>query len=71
MVGYANDIPIVTHGLFKETVRERMQESLDLVIKWAKYEGLRISPEKFDLTPFANRRNLEELGPLRVTNTEI
>lgn len=70
-VGYADDIAIIEHGLFNETVRDRMQEALDIVTQWAENEGLKVSPEKTAIIPFTRRRNLDGLGPLRISNQEI
>jgi len=33
--GYADDIVIIVHGKFAHTVREIMQEALNVVVKWA------------------------------------
>jgi hypothetical protein len=41
-----------------------MQESLNVVVKWAVKEGLNISPHKAAIVPFTNRRKTEGLGPL-------
>lgn len=66
MVGYADDIAIVRHGLFNEIVRERMQGGGR---RMEEDEGLKISAGKSILVPFTKRRNLEGLGPLRIGNT--
>ena len=44
--GYADDIVIIVQGKFAYTVRELMQEALDVIVKWAVSEGLNISPHK-------------------------
>ena len=43
---YADDIVIIMQGKFAHTVREIMQNSLNVVAKWAEKEGLNISPHK-------------------------
>jgi hypothetical protein len=42
--GYADDIVIIVQGKFAHTVRELMQESLNVVVKWAGKEGLTKQP---------------------------
>jgi hypothetical protein len=44
--GYADDIVIIVQGKFAQTVRELMQQALNVLVKWAKKEGLNISPHK-------------------------
>jgi len=44
--GYADDIVIIVQGKFAHTVREIMQNALNVVVKWAVKEGLNISPHK-------------------------
>jgi hypothetical protein len=44
--GYADDIDIIVQGKNAHTVREIMQETLNVVVKWADKEGLNISPHK-------------------------
>jgi hypothetical protein len=62
--GYADDIIIIVQGKFAHTVRELMQTALNLAVKWAVKEGLKINPHKTAIIPFTNRRILEGLGPL-------
>jgi hypothetical protein len=62
--GYADDIVIIVQGKFAHTVREIMQNALNVVAKWAVKEGLNISPHKTAMIPFTNRRKIEGLGPL-------
>jgi len=62
--GYAYDIVIIVQGKFAHTVREIIQEALNVVVKWAVKEGLIISPHKTAIVPFTNRRKTEGLGPL-------
>ena len=44
--GYADDIVIIVQGKFAYTVREIMQEALNVVVKWTVKESLNISPTK-------------------------
>ena len=53
---YADDIFVIVQGKFALTVREIMQEALNMVVKWAVKEGLNISPHKTARVPFTNRR---------------
>jgi hypothetical protein len=62
--GYSDDIVIIVHGKFPNTVRELMQAALNEVVKWTTIEGLIISPQKTAVAPFTIRRNTEGLGPL-------
>lgn len=41
---------LMTYGLFNETVKERMQGTLDLVIRWAENDDLKISPLQVEET---------------------
>ena len=50
--GYADDIVIIVQGKFAYTVRDIMQEALNVVVKWAVSEGLNISPHKTAIVPF-------------------
>jgi len=68
--GYADDI-IIVQGKFAHTVREIMQEALNMVVKWAVKEGLNISPHKTAIVPFTNRRKIEGLGPLILHSKEL
>ena len=61
----------MVQGKFTHTVREIMQEALNVVVKWAVKEGLNISPHKPALVPFTNRRKTEGLGPLILHGKEL
>ena len=69
--GYADDIVIIVQGKFAYTVRELMQEALNVIVKWAVSEGLNISPHKTAIVPFTNRRKIEDLGPLVLHGKEL
>jgi hypothetical protein len=69
--GYADNIVIIIHGKFAHTVREIMQEALNVVTKWAANEGLKISPHKTAIIPFTNRKRTEGLGPLLLHGKEL
>jgi hypothetical protein len=69
--GYADDIVIIVQGKFAHTVREIMQEALNVVVKWTVKEGLNISPHKTAIVPFTNRRKTEGLGPLILHGKEL
>jgi len=69
--GYADDIVIIIQGKFAHTVREIMEEALNMVVKWAVKEGLNISPHKTAIVSFTNRRNTEGLGPLTLYGKEL
>ena len=68
---YADDIVIIAQGKFAHTVREIMQNALNVVAKWAVKEGLNISPHKTAMVPFTNRRKIEGLGPLKLHGKDI
>jgi hypothetical protein len=68
--GYADDIVIIIQGKFEHTIREIMQEALNVVAIWAANEGLKISPHKTAIVPFTNRRKTEGLGPLLLHGKE-
>jgi hypothetical protein len=59
---YADNIVTIVQGKFAHTVRELVQGTLDVVVKWAVKEGLNISPHKTTIFPFTNRRKVEDLG---------
>jgi hypothetical protein len=63
--GYADDIVIIIQGKFAHTIREIMQNTLNMVAKWAVKEGLNIRSHKTAIVPFTNRRKIEGLGPLK------
>jgi hypothetical protein len=69
--GYADDIVIIVQGKFAHTVREIMQEALNVVAKWTVKEGLNISPHKTAIFPFIKRRKIEGLGPLIIHGKEL
>ena len=69
--GYADDIVITVQGKFAYTVRELMQEALNVVVKWAVSESLDISPHKTAIVPFTDRRKTEDLGPLTLHGKEL
>ena len=70
-LGYADDIIIIVQSKFAHTVREIMQEALNVVVKWAVKEGLNISPHKTAIVPFTKRRNTEGLEPLTLYGKEL
>jgi hypothetical protein len=49
---------ITVQGKFAHTVRELMQDALNVVVQWAVKEGLNISPHKTAIVPFTNRRKI-------------
>jgi len=69
--GYADNIVKTVHGKFALTVREIMQEALNVVVKWAVKEGLNISPHKTAIIPFTNGKKIEGLGPLTLHGKEL
>ena len=69
--GYADDIVITVQGKYAYTVREIMQEALNVVVKLADKEGLNISPHKTVTIPFTNRRKTEGIGPLKLHGKEL
>ena len=69
--GYADDIVIIVQGKFAHTVIEIMQNTLNLVVKWAVKEGLNISPHKTAMVPFTNRRKIEGLGSLKLHGKDL
>jgi hypothetical protein len=69
--GYADNIVIIVHGKFAHTVRDIMEEALNVVAKCAANEGLNISPHKTTTVPFTNRRKIEGLGPIPLHGKEL
>jgi hypothetical protein len=69
--GYADVIVIIVHCKCAHTVREIMQEALNVVVKWAANEGLNIGPRKTATDPFTNGRRMEGLGPLQLHGKEL
>jgi len=69
--GYADDIVITVQGKFVHTVREIMQEALNVVVKWVVKEGVNIRPHKTAVVPFTNRRNTEGLGSLTLCGKKL
>jgi len=69
--GYADDIVIIVQGKFAHTIREIMQNALNVLAKWAVKEGLNISPHKTAIVPFTNRRKIENLGPLKLHGKDL
>jgi hypothetical protein len=69
--GYADDIVIIVQGKFANTVRELMQSALKMKVEWAVEKGLNISPHKTAIVPFANRRTIEGLRPLKLLGKEF
>jgi hypothetical protein len=69
--GYADDIVIIVQGKFPHTVREIMQNALNMVAKWAAKEGLNISPHKTAIVPLTNRRKIEGLGPVKLHGKDL
>jgi hypothetical protein len=78
ILGYVVDIIIIIitiiiitiQGKFAHTVRALMQRALNVVIKWANKEGIKISPHKIAIVPFTNKRKVEGLGPLTFYSKE-
>jgi hypothetical protein len=57
--GYAEDIVINVQGKFRNSVRNVMQEALNVVAKWAAKTGLNIIPQKRAVVPFTKRKKTE------------
>jgi hypothetical protein len=62
---------IIVHGKFAHTVRDVMQQALNVVIKWAAKEGLNIGPQKTAIVSFTKRKKTEGLGPLYLHGKEL
>ena len=69
--GYAHDIVIIVQGKHAHTVREIMQEALNVVVMWADKESLNISLHKTVTIPFTNRRKTEGIEPLKLHGKEL
>ena len=69
--GYADDIVIIVQGKFTQTIREVMQNALNVIVKWTVKEGLNISPQKRAIVPFTNKRNIKGLGLLTLHGKEL
>jgi hypothetical protein len=69
--GYADDIVIIVQDKFAHTVRELMQEALNVVDKWTEKEGLNISLHKTAIVPFTNGRKMEGLRPLTLHGKQL
>ena len=69
--GYADDIVIIVQGKYTHTVRDIMQQALNVVIKWTAKEGLNISPQKTVIVPLTKRKQMEDLGPLNLHGKEL
>jgi len=69
--GYAGDIVIIVQGKYAHSIREIMQEALNVVVKWAIKEGSNISPHKTAIVPFTNRKETEGLRPLILHGKEL
>jgi hypothetical protein len=69
--GYADDIVIIAQGKYTHTVRDVMQQALNLVIKCAAKEGLNIGPQKTAIVSFTKRKKTEDLGQLYLHGKEL
>jgi hypothetical protein len=69
--GNADDIVIIVQGKFAHTLRELMQEAMNMVDKWTAKEGLNISPHKTPIAPFTNRRKTESLRLLTLHGKQL
>jgi hypothetical protein len=58
ILGYADDIAILIHGKFLNTVSELLQEALSMVQQWCDRTQLSISPQKMVIVPFTQKRDL-------------
>ena len=65
--GCADDIVIIFQGKFAHTVRDVM----NVAVKWAAKEGLKISLQKTAIFPFTQRKKTEGLGPLVLRGKEL
>jgi hypothetical protein len=71
ILGFADDTVVIVQGKFAHTVEALMQSALNVVVKWAVEEGLKIGPHKTATVTFTNRRNVEGLGPLILQGKEL
>jgi hypothetical protein len=60
-LGYADDIAILIHRKFPNTVSELLQEALSLVQQWCNRTQLSINPQKIVIVPFTRKRDLRGL----------
>jgi hypothetical protein len=55
-MGYADDIAILIHGKFPNTISELLQETLSMAQQWYDRAHLSISSQKTVITPFIRKR---------------
>lgn len=70
VIGYADDIAVLVTCKFDDTVRDRMEEAIEIIMQWCRKVGLNANPQKTTLVPFTRRRNFNSL-PLEVEGTPI
>jgi hypothetical protein len=58
---YADDVTILIHGKFPNTVSELLQEALSMVQQWCDRTQLSINPQKMVIVPFTRNRDLRGL----------
>lgn len=70
VIGFADDVVIICRGKFDNIITERMQQALDITLRWCKYEGLNINPLKTVVVPFTRKRKITLL-PLQLDGTTL
>ena len=70
-VGYADDLVILTNGLFPSTASELIQGALKVVEGWCNSNHLSINPSKTTVVPFTRKRDLSKLKTLTLYDTQL
>ena len=69
-IGYADDLALIISGKYEDTITNRMQVALNLVLGWCRDIGLSINPAKADIVAFTRRYKVA-LGPLFIDGTLV
>jgi ribonuclease HI len=68
---YSDDIVVFVRGQFIDTVRDRIQQALNIVQRWCAEVHLGVNPKKTELVVFTRRRKLDGYRPPRLCGVQL
>ena len=70
-VAYADDVVILSSGLFTTTISERIGCALKVLSNWASNCGLGVNPDKTELVLFTRRNKIQPFRPPKLSGKEL
>ncbi len=71
VVAYADDVAIRISGKFPDTLKELMQNALNVMVNWAHSCGLEINAQKTELVLFTRKRVVPVMDPPSINGISL